>query len=36
MCENLSISGINTAGIPDHVMKTLIIDLNLMKNILKE
>ena len=27
MCENLSISGINTAGIPDHVMKTLIIDL---------
>ena len=28
MCENLSISGINTAGIPDHLMKTLIIDLN--------
>ena len=27
MCENLSISGINTAGIPDHVMKTLIVDL---------
>ena len=27
MCENLSISGINTAGIPDHVMKTIIIDL---------
>ena len=27
MCENLTISGINTAGIPDHVMKTLIIDL---------
>ena len=27
MCENLSVSGINTAGIPDHVMKTLIIDL---------
>ena len=27
MCESLSISGINTAGIPDHVMKTLIIDL---------
>ena len=26
MCENLSISGINTAGIPDHLMKTLIID----------
>ena len=27
MCKNLSISGINTAGIPDHVMKTLIIDI---------
>jgi len=27
MCEDLSISEINTAGIPDHVMKTLIIDL---------
>ena len=27
MCENLSISGINTAGIPNHVMKTLILDL---------
>ena len=27
MCENLSISGIYTAGIPDHLMKTLIIDL---------
>ena len=27
MCENLSISGINTAGIPDHVMKTLILDI---------
>ena len=27
MCENLSISGINTAGVPDHVMKALIIDL---------
>ena len=26
MCENLSISGIKTAGIPDHKMKTLIID----------
>ena len=26
MCENLSISEINTAGIPDHLMKTLIID----------
>ena len=31
MCENLSISGINTAGIPDHVMKTLIIDLKFNK-----
>ena len=27
LCENLSISGINTAGIPDNVMKTLIIDI---------
>ena len=27
MCENLSVSEINTAGIPDHIMKTLIIDL---------
>ena len=27
MCEDLSISGINTAGIPDHVMKTLILDI---------
>ena len=26
MCEDLSISGINTAGIPDNVMKTLILD----------
>ena len=26
MCENLIISGIKTAGIPDHKMKTLIID----------
>ena len=31
MCENLSISRINTAGIPDHVMKTLIIDLKFNK-----
>jgi hypothetical protein len=31
MCENLSISGINTAGIPDHMMKTLIIDLKFNK-----
>jgi hypothetical protein len=27
MCKNLTISEIYTAGIPDHVMKTLIIDL---------
>ena len=27
MCENLSISGINTAGMPDNVMKTLVIDI---------
>ena len=26
LCEDLSISKINTAGIPDHVMKTLILD----------
>ncbi len=28
LCEDLSISKINTAGIPDHVMKTLILDIN--------
>ena len=27
LCEDLSISGINTAGIPDQVMKTLIVDI---------
>ena len=27
MCEDLSISGISTAGIPDNVMKTLIVDI---------
>ena len=27
LCENLSISNINTAGIPDNVMKTLILDI---------
>ena len=27
LCEDLSISGINTAGIPDNVMKTLVIDI---------
>jgi len=26
LCEDLSISNINTAGIPDHIMKTLILD----------
>ena len=31
MCENLSISGINTAGIPDHIIKTLIIYLKFNK-----
>jgi len=27
MCENLSISGLYTAGIPDNIMKTLILDI---------
>ena len=27
LCEDLSISNINTAGIPDHIMKTLILDI---------
>ena len=27
LCENLSISGISTAGIPDNIMKTLILDI---------
>ena len=27
LCENLSISGINTAGIADNIMKTLILDI---------
>ena len=27
LCEDLSVSGINTAGIPDNVMKTLIVDI---------
>tara|TARA_A100000164_G_scaffold222593_1_gene197441 strand:- start:355 stop:1089 length:735 start_codon:yes stop_codon:yes gene_type:complete len=27
LCEDLSISKINTAGVPDHVMKTLILDI---------
>jgi hypothetical protein len=32
LCENLSISGINTAGIPDNIMKTLILDINFDEN----
>ena len=32
MCENLSISGINTAGIPDNIMKTLILDIKFNKD----
>jgi hypothetical protein len=32
LCENLSISGINTAGIPDSKMKTLILDIRFDKN----
>ena len=31
LCENLSISGINTAGIPDNIMKTLILDIQFNK-----
>ena len=31
MCENLSISGIGTAGIPDSTMKTLILDIEFNK-----
>ena len=27
LCEDLSISGIGTAGIPDNIMKTLIVDI---------
>ena len=32
MCENLSISGIYTAGIPDHMIKTLILDIEFNEN----
>ena len=32
MCEDLSISNINTAGIPDHIMKTLILDIKFDEN----
>ena len=31
LCSNLSISGINTAGIPDNIMRTLILDINFNK-----
>ena len=31
MCENLYISEINTAGIPDHKKRTLILDINFNK-----
>ncbi len=31
LCEDLSISGINTAGIPDNIMKTLILDIKFNK-----
>ncbi len=32
LCEDLSISRINTAGIPDNIMKTLILDIKFNKN----
>ena len=32
LCEDLSVSGINTAGVPNHKMKTLIIDIQFNKN----
>ena len=32
LCENLSISEINTAGVPDHIMKTLILDIKFDEN----
>ncbi len=32
LCEDLTISRINTAGIPDHIMKTLILDVNFNEN----
>ena len=32
MCEDLSISKINTAGIPDHLTKTLILDIKFNEN----
>ncbi len=35
LCEDLSISGINTAGIPDNIMKTLIVDIKFNKKFLE-
>ena len=35
LCEDLSISKINTAGIPDHKMKTLILDIKFDKKYFK-
>ena len=32
MCENLSISELYTAGIPDNIMKTLILDIKFNEN----
>ena len=32
LCEDLSVSGINTAGVPNHRMKTLIIDIQFKKS----
>ena len=32
LCEDLSVSGINTAGVPNHRMKTLIIDIKFNNN----
>ena len=32
LCENLSISGINTAGIPNNIIKTLILDIKFNKD----
>ena len=32
LCEDLSISKINTAGVPDYIMKTLILDIKFNKN----
>jgi len=32
LCEDLSVSGINTAGVPNHKMKTLIIDIQFNKS----